>query len=64
VALNVNITDISPPSPGAVIQARASEVHKTNRTASYFCEVREAQSDKLIATANALAYRTGKDVMG
>lgn len=62
VALNVSITYAAPPSPAAELEAVAREVHKTRRTSSYLCEIREVDSDKLIATAQALAYRTGKDV--
>ena len=61
VALNVSITYVAPPTPGCLLEAEAKEVHKTNRTASYRCRVSE-QGGKLIATAQALAYRTGKDV--
>jgi len=62
VALNVSITYAAAPKAGAVLEARADEVHKTNRTASYFCDVRETESGKIIATAQALAYRTGKEI--
>jgi acyl-CoA thioesterase len=61
VALNVNITYVASPSANTILQASSREVHRTNRTASYLCEVRE-KDGKLIATAQALAYRTGKDV--
>jgi acyl-CoA thioesterase len=61
VALNVSITYVASPSANTILQAGCQEVHKTNRTASYLCEVRE-KDGKLIATAQALAYRTGKDV--
>ena len=63
VALNVSITYTAVPSPGALLEAKAEEVHKTRRTSSYLCEVREINGEnKLIATANALAYRTGKEI--
>jgi acyl-CoA thioesterase len=62
VALNVSITYAAPPKPSAVLEARATEIHKTKRTASYFCEVREKEEGSLIATAHALAYRTGKQI--
>ena len=62
VALNVSITFVTAPSTDAVLEARASEAYKSNRTASYLCEVRDVQDDKLIATAQALAYRTGKHI--
>jgi acyl-CoA thioesterase len=62
VALNVSITYVSAPKPGVFLEARATETSKTRRTASYLCEVRELEEDKLVATAQALAYRTGKEL--
>ncbi|MEJ2717880.1 MAG: PaaI family thioesterase [Deltaproteobacteria bacterium] len=62
VALNVSITFVTAPSGDALLEARATEAHKSNRTSSYLCEVRDVQDDKLIATAQALAYRTGKQI--
>jgi acyl-CoA thioesterase len=62
VALNVSITYVAAPEPGATLEARATEIYRTNRTASYACDVRELATGKLIATAQALAYRTGKPV--
>lgn len=62
VALNVSITYVAAPSSGAVLEAKCTEMHQTNRTASYFCDVRELEGGKLIATAQALAYRTGKNL--
>jgi acyl-CoA thioesterase len=60
VALNVSITYVARPGTGTLLQASATEMHRTNKTASYQCEVRE-KDGTLIATAQALAYRTGKD---
>jgi acyl-CoA thioesterase len=62
VALNVNITYVAAPDSETILEARADEMYKTNRTASYHCEIREVGSRKLIATAQALAYRTSKHV--
>ena len=62
VALNVSINYVTASKPGAVLIAKAQEIYMTKRTTTYTCEVREAGSDKLIATAQALAYRTGKDI--
>jgi acyl-CoA thioesterase len=62
VALNVSITYVAAPKPEAFLEARATETYKTRRTASYLCEVRELEEDKLVATAQALAYRTGKEL--
>ena len=63
VALNVSITYISPPGAGEVLEARATEAHKTKRTSSYLCEIRDVEGGRLIATAQALAYRTGKEII-
>ncbi len=60
VALNVSITYVAPPDLGATIEAEAVEVYKTRKTASYSCKIRQMDNGKLIATANGLAYRTGK----
>lgn len=62
VALNVSITYVSAPVAGSILEARATETHKTNRTSSYLCEIRDVQDGRLIATAQALAYRTGKKI--
>jgi acyl-CoA thioesterase len=62
VALNVSINYIAAPEPDSLLEARAEEIHKTNRTSSYFCEIRETESGKLIASAQALAYRTSKQI--
>ena len=62
LALNVSITYSASPKPGAMLEARATEIHKTNRTAVYCCEIRETDSGTLIATAHALAHRTSKQI--
>lgn len=62
VALNVSVTYASAVTLGSVLEARAHEVYKTNRTASYICEIREKDGGRLVATAQALAYRTGKEL--
>jgi acyl-CoA thioesterase len=62
VALNVSITYVAAPELNRVLEARAEEIHRTRRTASYLCDVREREGGKLIATAQALAYRTGKEI--
>jgi len=56
VALNINITYIAPPSPGAVLQAEAKEISLTPRTATYLINVTEGEN-RLIATCQALVYR-------
>jgi acyl-CoA thioesterase len=61
VALNVNVTYAASPEPGARLRAEAREVNITKRTASYDIKVME-QGGRLIATCQALAYRTGKPI--
>ena len=61
VALNVNITYVSSPDPGARLRAEAREVSRTKRTASYDIKVTQ-DADRLVATCQALAYRTGKPI--
>ena len=59
VALNVNVTYVASPPPKARLRAIAQEVSRTKKTASYDIKV-TANGDQLIATCQALAYRTGK----
>jgi acyl-CoA thioesterase len=59
VALNMNITYISSPSKGERLCAEAREINRTNRTALYDIKVLDRQNH-LIATCQALVYRTGK----
>jgi len=61
VALNVNITYIASPQPGVVLEARARRVSQTKKTAVYEIKVTD-RNDSLIATCQALAYRTGKPI--
>jgi acyl-CoA thioesterase len=61
VALNVNVTYAASPEPGALLRAEARAVNITKKTASYDIRVME-KSGKLIATCNALAFRTGKPI--
>ncbi|MEW5736160.1 MAG: hotdog fold thioesterase [Thermodesulfobacteriota bacterium] len=61
VAMNVNITYVASPDPGATIIAEANRISRTKRTAGFSITV--AQEDgKLIATCQALAYDTGKPI--
>ena len=62
VALNVSVTYVSAPRAESVLEACAAETYKTNRTSSYLCEIRDVEDGRLIATAQALAYRTGKKI--
>lgn len=62
VALNVSITYAAAPARDALLEASVTETNRTSKTSSYSCEIKEVESGKLIATAMALAYRTGKEV--
>ncbi len=59
VALNVNVTYVASPESGARLRAEAREVSSTKRTASYDIKVSDREG-RLIATCQALAFRTGK----
>lgn len=61
VALNVNVTYISSPEPETMLRAEAREVSRTKKTAGYDIRVTD-QEGRLIATCQALAFRTGKPV--
>jgi acyl-CoA thioesterase len=61
VALNVNVTYVSSPKAGARLKAEAQEVSRTKKTASYDIKVWDLDGP-LIATCQALAYRTGKPI--
>ena len=56
IALNMNITYMAPPSPGARLRAEARELHSTPRTATYDIKVTD-ERQRLIAACQALAYR-------
>lgn len=61
VALNVNVTYVSSPKPGVVLQAEARQISQTKKTAGYEIKVTD-RDGSLIATCQALAYRTGKPI--
>ncbi len=61
VALNVNVTYIASPQTGVRMKARARRVSQTRKTAGYDIKVTTSEGD-LIATCQALAYRTGKAI--
>jgi acyl-CoA thioesterase len=61
VALNVNVTYIVSPEPGTRLRAEAREVAGTRKTASYDIRVTDGDGE-VIATCQALAYRTGKQI--
>jgi acyl-CoA thioesterase len=61
VALNVNVTYVTSPEPGARLRAEANRVSQTRKTASYDIRVTDDRN-RLIAVCQALAYRTGKPI--
>jgi acyl-CoA thioesterase len=61
VAMNVSVTYIASPKPGARLWAEARRVAQTKRTASYDIKVGNADG-QLIAVCQALAFRTGKPI--
>ncbi len=58
VAVNMNITYISSPSPDSRLIAEAREVSRTQRTAVYDIKLFDDQNN-LIASCEALVYRKG-----
>jgi acyl-CoA thioesterase len=58
VALNINITYISSPSPKSRLIAEAREFSRTQRTAVYDIKLVDDQNN-LIASCEALVYRKG-----
>ncbi len=62
VALNINVTYVCSPEPGNRLRAEAREISRTRRTASYDIKVTDTRDHKLIASCQALAYRTGKPI--
>lgn len=61
VALNVSVTYVSCPEPGARLRAEAREVTRTRKTTGYDIRVTDGEK-RIIATCQALAYRTGKPI--
>ncbi|MEW6264624.1 MAG: hotdog fold thioesterase [Thermodesulfobacteriota bacterium] len=61
VALNVNITYVASPEPGDRLRAEAREVSRTRKTIVFDLKVTD-QNGGMIATCQALAYRTGKPI--
>ncbi len=58
VALNMNITYVSPPPPKSRLTAEAKELSRTKRTASYDIKIFDEKKN-LIAFCQALVYRKG-----
>ena len=61
VALNVNVTYVASPAPGARLRAESREKSLTRKTATYDINVKD-QDGQVIATCQALAFRTGKPI--
>jgi acyl-CoA thioesterase len=61
VALNVSVTYVTSPKPGSVLTAESREISRTKKTASYDIKVR-GEDGELVASCQALAYRTGKPI--
>jgi acyl-CoA thioesterase len=55
VALNINISYIKSAKEGDTLVAKADEIARSNKTASYFITVRN-HSDETVAVAQTLAY--------
>ncbi len=61
VALNMNVTYVASPMAGARLRAVARQISQTKKTASFDIKVTD-DTDALIASCSALAYRTGKPI--
>ena len=61
VALNVNVTYVSSPEAGKRLRATAQRISRTKKTASYEIKVMDMDGN-MIASCQALAYRTGKPI--
>ena len=61
VALNVSVTYVASPEPGATLRAESRRVSQTKKTAGYDIKVTD-QNGRLLAICQALAFRTGKPI--
>lgn len=61
VAMNVSVTYVSSPDKETVLRAEAKEISRTRKTVGYTIVVKD-QEKNLIATCQALLYRTGKKI--
>ena len=59
VALNMSVSYLASPQPGAVLTAAAREINRTKKTAVYEIKV-TAEDNSLLASCQALVYRLGK----
>ena len=61
VAMNVNVTYVASPEKNTRLRAEANRISQTKKTAGYDIKITD-QNGQLIATCQALAYRTGKPI--
>ena len=61
VAININVIYVSSPEVGVRLRAEAQQFSQTKKTAGYDVKVTD-QNGRIIATGQALAYRTGKPI--
>lgn len=61
VAMSINVVYVASPEPGVVLRAESKRTSRTKRTACYDIKVTD-ENDTVIATCQALAYRTGKPI--
>jgi acyl-CoA thioesterase len=59
VALNMNINYLASPAKGSTVTAKACEISRTRKTATYDIRVNDEQN-KILATCQALVYRLDK----
>jgi len=59
VGLNVSVTYVASPRPGARLRAEAREACRTSQTVTYNILVRD-QDGRVMATCQALGFRPGK----
>ena len=62
VAQQVNTYFVAAASPGKLLIAEAKEINATRKTALYDVRVFEEEGSRLLATAQALAYRKGGEL--
>ena len=61
VAMNVNVTYVASPAKNARLRAESNQISQTKKTAGYDIRITD-EAGTLIATCQALAYRTGKPI--
>lgn len=63
VALNMNVTYVSSPDAATTLRAEAREISCTRKTATFEIKVTD-ENQNLIASCQAVVYRTGKPISG